>query len=160
MPFYGFSIDLISQWCGVSKRTARDYKTGIRPVPFCRKIIFELLSQERVLLDPAWAGWRIRGRKLLAPEGFALDAYDVYWTVFTIQHRDSLQRQVDQLKGDLARLGAKNADPGPSGRGVQAATASTPQTTPGEPRRQGSTSCVGLHLDPENHPGFEGRPRA
>ncbi len=66
--FYGYPDHLIAQWCGVSVRTAADYKSGkSRPSKAVMRLF--LLHRENRVLGPEWKGWRIKPDGLVDPDG-------------------------------------------------------------------------------------------
>ena len=67
-PFYGFSAEVIAEWCGVSVGTAEHYKAGRRkpPTPVLR--LFGLMSHGKTL-GRHWDGYKVVDDKLFCPDG-------------------------------------------------------------------------------------------
>ena len=66
--FYGYPVELIRDWCGVSTHTAYLYKTGVRKPSKQAQRLFILHRDGRVL-GPEWREWAIHKDRLVSPEG-------------------------------------------------------------------------------------------
>jgi hypothetical protein len=66
-PFYGFSAEVVAEWCGVSVGTAEHYKAGRRkpPTPVLR--LFSLLKDGKVL-GQEWSDHKVCGDKMFGPD--------------------------------------------------------------------------------------------
>ena len=71
---YGMPIETIMLTCKVSRRTAKRWKAGERPVPPTAAMI---LAGDLGVFDPAWRGWTFRDGKLISPEGWVASPGDV-----------------------------------------------------------------------------------
>ena len=67
-PFYGYSVELLAQWCMVSVETAARWKRHEAEPSRQAMALFELHRDRRVLGD-AWPGWLVNGNRLVDPEG-------------------------------------------------------------------------------------------
>ena len=67
-PFYGYSVEVIAEWCGVSVGTAEHYKAGRRkpPTPVLR--LFRLY-RDGMILGKEWRGYKVHEDKLIGPDG-------------------------------------------------------------------------------------------
>jgi hypothetical protein len=88
--FYGYSAELIAQWCGVSVATARRWKRG-GGVPRPALRLFALYRDGKVL-DEYWTNWTTRKGVLTDPDGTSTTKGQLaaYWVVM-------------QFAADLAR---------------------------------------------------------
>lgn len=68
--FSGYPAPEIARWCGVSIKTARDWKAGRRKPSRQALRLFTLHRDGRVLSEP-WRGWAIKGTTIVDPEGNA-----------------------------------------------------------------------------------------
>ena len=66
--FYGYPLELIALWCGVSKQTAALYKNGSRK-PSRQALRLFVLHRDGRVLGPEWREWSVRKDKLVSPEG-------------------------------------------------------------------------------------------
>jgi len=66
--FYGYPAALIARWCGVSVKTARDWKAGRRKPSRQALRLFALYRDGRVL-EEAWRGWRVTETGIVDPDG-------------------------------------------------------------------------------------------
>lgn len=67
-PFYGYSAELIANWCGVSVASAEHYKAGRRRPSKTVLRLFRLY-RDRKVLGHAWDGYHVSGSKLVGPDG-------------------------------------------------------------------------------------------
>jgi hypothetical protein len=65
--FYGYPLELIARWCGVSAQTALLYKTGARK-PSRQALRLFTLHRDRRVLGPEWNEWVVKGDRLVSPE--------------------------------------------------------------------------------------------
>lgn len=68
--FYGYSAELISDWCMVTIGTAYEYKSGRRRPSRQVRYLFDMRSKGLLLAD-AFEGWRVVNGVLLSPDGLA-----------------------------------------------------------------------------------------
>ena len=66
--FYGYPVELIADWCAVSRHTAYLYKIGARKPSRQALRLFVLIRDGRVL-DDTCKGWAVHRGKLLDPDG-------------------------------------------------------------------------------------------
>ena len=66
--FYGYPAELIAQWCGVSVKTASQWKSATRK-PSRQALRLFVLHRDRKVLGPEWRGWQVVGTKLVDPDG-------------------------------------------------------------------------------------------
>jgi hypothetical protein len=64
---YGIPAEVIARLCKVNVATARRWKRGATRMPEAAKMI---LSADLSAFSPAFAGWTLRGGKLVSPEGW------------------------------------------------------------------------------------------
>ena len=67
-PFYGFPAKVIAEWCGVSVGTVGHFKAGRRKPPTPPLRLFRLFRDNKIL-GHEWAGFRVVGDKMFAPDG-------------------------------------------------------------------------------------------
>lgn len=66
--FHGYPAELVSEWCCVSLRTAREYKSGARkPTKQAAKLF--LLYRDRRVLTTDWRDWLIKPDAIVDPDG-------------------------------------------------------------------------------------------
>lgn len=90
--FYGYSAEVLSQWCCVSLHTAITWKKGEASPSAPALRLFELHRDRRVLAAEAWGGWRVSDDGLADPEGNV-----------TTQEQLRAYHFVYQLAAELAR---------------------------------------------------------
>jgi hypothetical protein len=102
---YGVSAERISKWCGCHLTTARRWRRGEEP-PKSALILIELMNTGDLgLIDPAWSGWLLRGKNLIAPHGEVFSRGDVLSLRFLAQQvahlmsEARLPRQSDWING-------------------------------------------------------------
>lgn len=80
--FYGYPIELIQQWCCVSRQTAYLYKTGVRK-PSRQALRLFVLNRDGRVLDNLWKGFAVRGNKLVDPQGQEFDPaqLEAHWLI-------------------------------------------------------------------------------
>lgn len=66
--FYGIPAKVVAEWCEVHPNTAYQYKRNERTPSAQARRLFLLHRDGRVLND-TWPGWRIKGDRLVDPEG-------------------------------------------------------------------------------------------
>ena len=66
--FYGYPVELIQQWCGVSRQTAYLYKIGAR-TPSRQALRLFVLHRDRRVLADSWDGWLVNKDRLVDPDG-------------------------------------------------------------------------------------------
>ena len=66
--FYGYPVELIQSWCGVSRQTAYLYKIGTS-TPSKSAVRLFVLHRDGRVLGPEWTRWTIRKDQLIDPEG-------------------------------------------------------------------------------------------
>lgn len=66
--FYGYSVELIQSWCGVSRQTAYLYKIGARQ-PSPASIRLFVLHRDGRVLGQGWDDWAVRKDRLVDPDG-------------------------------------------------------------------------------------------
>ena len=66
--FYGYPVELIQAWCGVSRQTACLYKIGA-PRPSKASVRLFVLHRDGRVLGAGWQGWSIRKDQLVDPDG-------------------------------------------------------------------------------------------
>jgi hypothetical protein len=83
--FEGFPAELIARWCGVSVKTARLYKAGVRRPSRQALRLFTLYRDERVLCGP-WGECSVRGEHLVDPDGQTVTVGQLraYWIVMAL----------------------------------------------------------------------------
>jgi hypothetical protein len=94
--FYGYPVELIQLWCGVSRQTAYLYKIGARKPSKAALRLFVLHRDGRVL-GPGWDGWTIRQDRLLDPDDneTTQNQLRAYWIV--VQLARELARDAGRL---------------------------------------------------------------
>lgn len=95
--FDGYSAECISEWCAVSLKTARLYKSGRRKPSRQALLLFTFRRQGRLLVG-SWAQCSVRGDCLIDPDGATLTVGQLraYWIVM-------------QLAAELARKAGPEA---------------------------------------------------
>lgn len=96
---YGIRSEDIAAWCGVHITTARRWKR-YGDLPVTAAIVIALRSRgELELIDPAWAGWRLRGGVIVSPDGAEYTPGEVlsttYWRALA-RHYQVAQRLPQQ----------------------------------------------------------------
>lgn len=66
---YGYPVELVATWCGVSLRTAAAWKAGVSKPSGQALALFELHREGRVLSCEDWAGWSVHRGELVDPDG-------------------------------------------------------------------------------------------
>lgn len=66
--FYGYPVELIADWCAVSRHTAYLYKIGARK-PSRQALRLFVLNRDGRVLDDTWKGWAVHRSKLVDPDG-------------------------------------------------------------------------------------------
>jgi len=104
--FFGYSAELIADWCGVSVRTALRWKHGqSRPPPPALKL-FEL-HRDRRILGPEWDRWLVNSAVLVDPEGNATTQGQLraYFQVYQLCHELMRGNEAAQAEFDaIVRL--------------------------------------------------------
>jgi hypothetical protein len=90
--FYGYPVELIQEWCAVSKQTAYLYKIGARK-PSRQALRLFTLHREGRILGKEWEGWRIKGGRLFDPEGVPADARQLRAFSLMMQFANELARR-------------------------------------------------------------------
>jgi hypothetical protein len=67
--FYGYPVEQIAEWCGVSIATAHSWKYGTAHPKRSALRLFTFMRDGRLLGNPHWDGWQVRGDKIIDPEG-------------------------------------------------------------------------------------------
>jgi hypothetical protein len=67
--FYSYPVELIAEWCSVSRRTAASWKCGVVKPSKQAVRLFELHRDGHVLAGVTWQEWRVNGGRLVDPEG-------------------------------------------------------------------------------------------
>ena len=65
--FFGYSVQLLSQWCLVDEETALRWKRGEQDPSPQALLLFKLHRDGRIL-GPEWEGWHIRDGQIVDPE--------------------------------------------------------------------------------------------
>ena len=83
--FYGYPVELIQLWCGVSQHTAYLYKIGARKPSRQALRLFTLHRDGRVL-GPEWRDWAIQKDRLVSPEGqeTTQNQLAAYWLIMQL----------------------------------------------------------------------------
>lgn len=86
--FYGYSAELISHWCSVSRATADSWKAGrTKPTRQALKL-FNLYANEQVL-TPEFRGFRIRKATIVDPQNQVLSRSNIegyhHWLQFAAE---------------------------------------------------------------------------
>lgn len=71
---YGIPAGVIARLCRVDVATARRWKRGATRIPEAAKMI---LIADLSAFSPAFAGWTLRGGKLVSPEGWEAAPGDI-----------------------------------------------------------------------------------
>lgn len=90
--FYGYPAELVSEWCCVSLRTARLYKSGEkRPSKQAAKLF--LLHRDRRVLTTGWRDWIVKDGAIVDPDGNETTRAQLrgYWLV--MQYARELARE-------------------------------------------------------------------
>ena len=102
---YGITAETIAGWCGCHVTTARRWKRGEEP-PHAAIQLIELLSTGNLgVINPAWDGWVLKGKDLIAPHGEVFSRGDILSLRFLAQQVAHLQsearlpRQIDWING-------------------------------------------------------------
>jgi len=90
--FHGYPAELVAEWCGITVRSARAYKSGARKPPKPVVKLFLLHRDERVLTGK-WRDWVVRGDTIVDPEGSATTRAQLhgYWLI--MQYARDLARE-------------------------------------------------------------------
>lgn len=67
-PFYGYSVEEIVEWTGLSEGTIKHFKAGRRTPPIWVLRLIRI-HRDQKLLGKEWEGYRVVGDKLFGPEG-------------------------------------------------------------------------------------------
>jgi hypothetical protein len=83
--FYGYPVELIELWCGVSRHTAYLYKIGARK-PSRQALKLFVLHRDGRVLGPEWREWSVHKNKLVSPEGqeTTQGQLNAYWLVMQL----------------------------------------------------------------------------
>lgn len=100
---YRWSVNDIAQICEVDISTARRWKRGAVCPP---KSALMLLSGDLGYLDPAWAGWCVRGGQLISPENWIATPGDVLGIQLTQAQLSTYRAENRGLKAALAAVEA------------------------------------------------------
>lgn len=94
--FYGYPVELIQQWCGVSRQTAYLYKIGARK-PSKQALRLFILHRDRRVLSDSWDGWSVTKDRLVDPDGNETTQGQLraYWMV--VQLARELARDADRV---------------------------------------------------------------
>ena len=90
--FYGYPVELIQEWCAVSKQTAYLYKIGARK-PSRQALRLFTLHRDGRLLGKEWEGWHAKGDRLFDPEGNATTARQLRNYCLMMQFAHELARR-------------------------------------------------------------------
>lgn len=101
--FYGYPVEVIEAWCGVSRQTACLYKSGARKPSRQALRLFTLHRDGRVL-GPEWREWAIVKDKLISPEGQETThgQLNAYWLVMQLARE--LARDNPKATEDFHRI--------------------------------------------------------
>lgn len=95
--FYGYPAELIAEWCLVDVDTAVRWKMA-RTTPSRQALrLFELHKQRRVLGD-SWAGWIVKGDRLVDPEDNETTQGQLRAYALVYQHYRELMRDNEAAK--------------------------------------------------------------
>lgn len=97
-PLYGINIKEIARICRVDLTTARRWKRGARCPP---KSALLLILADLGAFDPEWRGWKIRGGKLISPEGWEITIGDVLALPLTRQMLAAYKSELNRMKAEL-----------------------------------------------------------
>lgn len=100
--FWGYSVELLMEWCCVGRSTAINLKNGQKPSKRVLKL-FELHRDGRVL-DQSWDGWRAYKGKLYDPEGHETSQAQLRAWPFVWQLAQEYGRQNAAARDELTRL--------------------------------------------------------
>jgi hypothetical protein len=94
--FYGYSAQVIAEWCCVALSTAHAYKTGrIKPGKAPQKLF--RLHRDRMILTPEWRGWLIKPDVIVDPEGAEMPRSLLHnYQLMLIYFRDLARRTGDE----------------------------------------------------------------
>ncbi len=90
--FYGYPAALIARWCGVSVKTARDWKAGRRKPSRQALRLFALYRDGRVF-EEAWRGWRVTETGIVDPDGNATTLPQLRGYYLLLQYAGELASQ-------------------------------------------------------------------
>lgn len=68
--FYGYPVELIQEWCAVSKQTAYLYKIGSRK-PSRQSLRLFTMHRDGRILGRDWEGWTVQKGVIVDPAGTA-----------------------------------------------------------------------------------------
>jgi hypothetical protein len=86
--FYGYPIETIEKWCGVSRNTANAYKAGRRRPSAAVTRLF-MLHRERRVLGVGWRGWVVKDDSIIDPDGNETTRsllHNYFWVVQFARH--------------------------------------------------------------------------
>jgi len=66
--FYGYPVELIQEWCAVSRQTAYLYKLGARR-PSRQALRLFTMNRDGRVLGMDWDGWRVEKACIFDPSG-------------------------------------------------------------------------------------------
>jgi len=103
--FYGYPVELIAQWCQVSKGTAYLYKIGQRK-PSAQAVRLFVLHRDRRVLTEEWKGWLIKPACIVDPEGNETSQSLLHGYFAILQYVQSVVRTHEGTNGvnELQRL--------------------------------------------------------
>lgn len=83
--FYGYSPELIAEWCAVSRKTARLYQSGARK-PSRQALRLFTLNRDGKIICGVWRQCCVRGDRLFDPEDrmVTLGHLRAYWIVMQL----------------------------------------------------------------------------
>jgi hypothetical protein len=99
---YGYSVDLISQWCGVTAEIAFGWKNCTRKMPDTALALFKLYAEDRVL-TPEFDGFRCVKGSLIphGGRGFTpaqLEAYELVYQIAMTYARPEIEAHLERMK--------------------------------------------------------------
>lgn len=84
-PFQDIPAEFLAEWLGVSIETAKHFSAGRRLPSRPSRKLFDLHHRGKIL-GPEWEGWRIKGDKLIGPNGkhvtpHMLELWELVWQI-------------------------------------------------------------------------------
>lgn len=92
--FFGYSTQLLSQWCLVDEATALRWKRGEQEPSPQAMLLFQLHRDGRIL-GPEWQGWSVRGAQLVDPENQSTSQGQLRAYAINYQLLRELMRKLD-----------------------------------------------------------------
>src|SRR5689334_1675507 len=107
---YGFPASYIARVCHVDLATARRWKRGATCPPYTAIV---LITGDLSGFGPQWKGWKMKGGRIISPEGWAATPGDVMMVQLAQLQLGDYRRENRALKAALAEANANQFEEQP-----------------------------------------------